>query len=137
MVFEDMEKSGDRIKQLIKDEVKNVNNDYSKIFVGGFSQGACMSFHIGLSFEYTLGGIVTFCGIPVSKTQIKENRGDLNILSIAGGKDIYFPLDYLKNQTYNILQNFTKLNFMPFENEEHAVTKVGLEEVKKYIKSLI
>ena len=57
-----------------------------------------MSYHIGLSIEFTLGGIVCFCGIPVSKTQIREKRDkELNILTIAGGKDIYFPLDYLKN----------------------------------------
>ena len=50
-------------------------------------------------------------------------------------KDIYFPLDYFENQTYTVLQNFTNLKIIPFPNEEHAVTKVGLDEVKKYIKS--
>lgn len=58
MSFEDMEKSGERIKQLIKNEAEILNNNYSKIFIGGFSQGACMSYHVGLSFESTLGGIV-------------------------------------------------------------------------------
>ena len=135
MDFDDMEISGNLIKHLINEEVKNVNNDYSKIFIGGFSQGACMSYHIGLSFEHTLGGLLNFCGIPVTKTQIYENRENLNILTIAGGKDIYFPLDYFENQTYTVLQNFTNLTIIPFPNEEHAVTKVGLDEVKKYIKS--
>ena len=97
-----------------------------------------MSYHIGLSFEFTLGGIVCFCGIPVSKTQIRENRDkELNILTIAGGKDIYFPLDYLKNQTENILQNFEKLILKEYPNEQHAVTTVGLEDTKNYIASLI
>ena len=44
--FEDMEKSGNRIKQLIREEAQKLNNDFSKIFVGGFSQGAV--YHITL-----------------------------------------------------------------------------------------
>ena len=137
IVFEDLDKSGDRIKNLIREEVVNVNNDYRRIFIGGFSQGACLSFHVGLSFEYTLGGVATFCGIPINKTQIRENREELNILSIAGGKDIYFPLEYLTNRTNVILKNFKNLTLIPFPNEEHAVTSVGLIEVKKFINSLL
>ena len=137
IIFEDLNKSGDRIKQIIREEVINVNNDYRRIFIGGFSQGACLSFHVCLSFEYTLGGVVTFCGIPVSKTQIREKREELNILSIAGGKDIYFPLEYLIDRTNTILKDFKNLTIVPFKNEEHAVTSVGLNEVKKFINSLL
>ena len=52
-----------------------------------------MSFHIGLSFDKTLGGIIPFCGIPVSETKIKEKRKDLNILIILGNQDIFFLLN--------------------------------------------
>ena len=136
--FEDMEKSGNRIKQLIREEAQKLNNDFSKIFVGGFSQGACLSYHVGLSLEFTLGGIVCFCGIPLSQTHVKKNRDkELNILSIAGGRDIYFPLDYLKMQTKNILHNFTKLHLKEFLYEEHDITELELKEMKKYINSLI
>ena len=69
-----MEKNSERIKQIIEKEVKNLQNNYTWIFVGSFSQGACMSYDIGLSFEHTLGAIIPFCGIPISKTQIKENN---------------------------------------------------------------
>ena len=52
-----------------------------------------MSFHIWLSFEFTIGGIIPFCGIPVSETKIKEKRKDLNILIILGNQDIFFLLN--------------------------------------------
>jgi len=132
----DMDKSADRIEKIIENEVKALNFNYSKIFIGGFSQGACMSFHIGLRFKYTLGGIVTFCGIPISKTQIREGRENLNILSIVGTKDIYFPLNYTQPQYDKILNQFTNLNFKIYE-EEHAVANSELIEVKNFIKSLI
>ena len=138
LVFSDIEKSANKIIQIIENEVKNVKNDYKRIFVGGFSQGACMSYHIGLSFEHTLGGIIPFCGIPVSKTQIKENnKNDLNIFSILGGKDIYFTFDYAFNQTLNVLSEFNNLKIEIFKDAEHAVKDAELEYVKTFIKSLI
>ena len=133
----DMDKSADRIEKIIENEVKNVNSNYSRVFIGGFSQGACMSFHIGLRFKYTLGGIVTFCGIPISKTQIKEGRENLNILSFIGGKDIYLPYNYTKPQYAKILKDFTNLKLKPYDDEEHAVAESELKEVPDFIKSLI
>ena len=136
-VFEEIDKAGDKIKQLIINEAKKLDNDFSKIFLGGFSQGACLAYHVALSFDYTLGGLISFCGIPNTKTKIKENNNKLNILSIAAEKDVYFPLEYLKKQTFDILGNFKNLKFKILLGEEHSVSKVGLEETKKYIKSLI
>ena len=139
MVFSDMEKNSERIKQIIETEVKNVQNNYTRIFVGGFSQGACMSYHIGLSFEHTLGGIIPFCGIPITKTQITEdNIEKLNIFGILGGEDIYININYALNQTFNaVLSKFKKLKIEIFKDEPHEVKEVELEYVKTFIKSLI
>ena len=136
--FDDLDKSANRIKQIIENEVTNVDGNYSRIFVGGFSQGACLSYHVGLSFEHTLGGIIPFCGIPVSKTEIQENnKKDLNIYSILGGKDIYINLNYAMNKTLTVLSKFEKLKIEIFQNEEHAVKEYELEYVKTFIKSLL
>ena len=138
MVVSDMEKNSERIKQIIEKEVKNVQNNYKRIFIGGFSQGACMSYHIGLSFEHTLGGIIPFCGIPVTQTQINEdNIENLNIFGIFGGQDIFIKLDYAVNQTLTVLANFTKLKIEIFKDEIHEVNEIELEYVKTFIKSLL
>ena len=44
IVFSDMKKkkNSERIKQILEKEVENIQNNYTRIFVGGFSQGACM-----------------------------------------------------------------------------------------------
>ena len=127
-VFEEIDKAGDKIKQLIIDEAKKLDNDYNKIFLGGFSQGACLSYHVALSFDYTLGGLISFCGIPNTKTQIKENNKKLNILSIAAENDVYFILDYLKNLTFTVSANFRDSQFKILLGEEQSVSEVGLEE---------
>jgi len=135
IVFSDMDENADKIKEIIKEEAKNINNNYKRIFVGGFSQGAIMSFHIGLSFEYTLGGIIPFCGIPHSQTQKNKDNENLNILSFLGGKDIYIDLKYAKSHIEGILANYTNLNIKVYENNLHEVAQDELEEFKKYIKT--
>ena len=136
--YEGLNESADLIKKIIKDEVKNVGNNYTRIFVGGFSQGACLSYQIGLSFEHTLGGIIPFCAIPHSQTPIvEENNKNLNIFSILGGRDIYFPLDYALNQTFTVLSNLTNLKIEIFKDQEHAVEDIELDYVKAFIKSLL
>lgn len=137
MNVSDMDKSAERIENIIEREIQSINSNYSRIFIGGFSQGACMSFHIGLSFKETLGGIVAFCGIPITQTQIKEGRENLNILGIVGGKDIYFPLNYSLPQYDKVLKNFTNLNRKVFEDEEHDVADSEFKDVKEFLKSLM
>ena len=94
-----------------------------------------MSFHIWLSFEFTIGGIIPFCGIPVSETKIKEKREYLNILTIIGNQDIFFLLNYIELQINKNLNNFTKINIKALEIG-HAITDKGLEELKKFINAL-
>ncbi len=138
IVFSDMEKSAERIGKIIENEVKNVQNNYTRIFVGGFSQGGLMSYHIGLSFEHTLGGIIPFCSFPITKTQINDkNIENLNILGIFGGQDIYVNPDYAVNKTLNVLSKFKKLKIEFFNDEPHQVKEAELEYVKIFIKSLL
>ena len=78
-----LENASNRIKSLIREEAELLNNDYSKIFLSGFSQGACVSFHIGLTLEKLLGGIICFCGMTLSLNKTNENnKNNLNILVI-------------------------------------------------------
>ena len=67
-----LESSSNRIKNIIKEEAELLNNDYSKIFLCGFSQGACLSFHIGLTLDKLLGSIICMCGMPFSFYKIKK-----------------------------------------------------------------
>ena len=60
--YDELKVSSNLIKNIIEEEARLLNNNYSHIFVGGFSQGCCLTFDIGLSFQHTLGGITCFCG---------------------------------------------------------------------------
>ena len=132
--FNELFKSSNKIKSIIREEANKLNGDYSKIFIGGYSQGACLAYDIGLSFEKILGGIVCFCGIPFKKTQkLSYNRNNLNILAILGGKDHYFPLSYAKQQIKSIIVGNNNLLIKEFHNRGHEVSDDELNEMKSFI----
>ena len=136
--YQQLEESSNKIKKIIKDEVKLLNNDYSKIFLSGFSQGSFLSFYIGLSFEYLLGGIACFCGFPLSKTRIVENnRKNLNIFAAFGVKDGFVEIGFSRGQMEKILGKNEHLVIKEYKNYEHQVYVEELQDMKKFILNLI
>ncbi len=136
--YKQLEESSIRIKAIINEEAKLLNNDFSKIFVSGFSQGSFLSYYIGLSFEHLLGGIACFCGFPLSKTKIVENnRKNLNIFAAFGAKDGFVEIEFSKEQMNKILGKNEHLVIKEYKNYEHQVYVEELKDMKKFILNLI
>ena len=132
--FNQLESSSNMIKKIIKEEAKLLNNDYSKIFVCGFSQGACLSFHIGLTFDNLLGGIICMCGIPLSIYKINENnRNNLNIFVVLGAKDGFFIEKYVKTQIKNLIGDRENMVIKVYENNAHHVYDDELIDIRNFI----
>ena len=51
-----------RIHGILDKEVKRYNGDYSKLFLLGYSQGACLALGAGLSYSKKIGGVIAFKG---------------------------------------------------------------------------
>ena len=133
-----LEISSNRIKDIIKEEAELLNNDYSKIFLCGFSQGACITFHIGLSLEKLLGGIICMCGMPLSLYKINENnKNNLNILVILGAKDLFFKEEYVKEQIKNIIGERDKLEIKVYENNAHHVYDEEMSYIKEFVLNIL
>ena len=136
--YKQLEESSNRIKAIINEEAKLLNNDFSKIFVSGFSQGSFLSYYIGLSFEHLLGGIACFCGFPLSKTKIVENnRKNLNIFAAFGAKDELVEIEFSKEQMNKILGKNEHLVIKEYKNYEHQLYVEELKDMKKFILNLI
>ena len=132
--FNQLEKSSNQIKKIINEEAKLLNGKYSNIFISGFSQGACLSFHIGLGFEHLLGGIACFCGVPFSYTKINQNNKEkLNIFIALGWKDEFFQLNYAKEQIKNIIGKNQNLVLKEYKSNAHQVYDNELDDLKKFI----
>ena len=133
-----LETSSNMIKKIIKEEAELLNNDYSKIFICGFSQGACLSFHIGLTFEQLLGGIICMCGITMSNYKINEyNKNNLNILVVLGAKDKFFKEEYVKKQINNVIGIQKNLKVKVYENNAHHVYDDELNDIKDFILNIL
>ncbi len=46
----------------MEEEAKLLNGDYSKIFVGGFSQGCCMALNSAILAPFKVGGVIGLSG---------------------------------------------------------------------------
>ena len=132
--FNQLESSSNIIKKIIKEEAELLNNDYSKIFLCGFSQGACLSFHIGLTLDNILGGIICMCGIPLSIYNINENnRNNLNIFVVLGAKDGFFIEKYVKTQIKNLIGDRENMIIKVYENNAHHVYDDELNDIRNFI----
>jgi len=133
--FKELIKTSSKIKKIIFEEVYyKLHRDYSKIFIGGFSEGACLAYHIGLTLKNIVGGIVSFCGIPLKKTEkLPDNGMNLNILAILGGKDSMFPLNEAKHQIKSLIAGNNNLLIKEFPFSGHEVTDDEIKEMKSFI----
>ena len=127
--------SSSRIKSIIKDEAKKV--DYENIFVGGFSQGACLTYDIGLTFDKMIGGIGCFCSAPYTKRNFNPtNIKKLNIFAYLGKNDEYFPLKNTKKEINSLLPDNNYLTIKEY-NSGHKIIGDGFSDFKKFIANKI
>ena len=136
--YNQLEQSSNKIKKIINEEVKKLNGDYSKIFLSGFSQGGCLSFHVGLEFEHLLGGIGCFCGIPLSYTKINQNnKKNLNIFVALGEKDNFFLLDFAKDQINKLVGNNPNMQIKEYKQFDHRIYDEELKDLNKFILNIV
>lgn len=72
--FNDVIKNSKKIIDIINEEAKSYKGDYSKIFIGGFSQGACLSLHCAFNSPQPIGGVLALSGVlfPQSLSSIND-----------------------------------------------------------------
>jgi predicted esterase len=129
----ELEKSSKRIKSIINDEVKYLKNDYSKIFVGGFSQGSCLAYEVGLSFDHLLGGIACFCAVPYNRRTMHENnKNNLKILAYLGKNDPCFPIKQAEKTIKSLFSNNRNLLLKEY-NVGHEISNDGLKDLNEFL----
>ena len=63
------------IKKIIELELALLNNDASKLFIGGFSQGCAMSLHTAYTMkDIKFGGVIAVAGYMFEITPYSEER---------------------------------------------------------------
>ena len=114
--FADVALSSNRIIKIIKTEAKKLNNDFSKIFIGGFSQGACMALYMGLATCFQLGGIIVCSGFLFPQMEINEENKGVKIFIGHGTEDNVIGYNVAKNSFEKIL-GYSNLTFKSYDDE--------------------
>ena len=129
--LEDLLKSTKRISEYIEKEAKYLNG-YDNIFLGGFSQGAIMSLHVGLSYEKLLGGIISCSGALFPKTEINKNNEKLRIFISHGDLDDFIEIGINKLSIKRI-QNFPNLEIHYYPSIGHCIEQNALIDLANFL----
>ena len=113
--FEDVRKSANKIINIIEEEAKYLGG-YENIFLGGFSQGACMSLYIGCSYNHLLGGIISCSGALFPDTVINHKNNKLKIFVSHGDMD--------EQITKEVNELSLKKIFLPLSNKFKSLSLV-------------
>ena len=100
--FEEATKSRDIIKEIINQEAKLLNGNYSKIIIGGHSQGASLSLYTGYTMDYLLGGVISLCRALFEQVNFNENKNKLNVFLLHRENDKIIPFICHKKIVKNI-----------------------------------
>lgn len=130
--FDDVRKNAVRVFKIIEEEAKFIK--YSRIFVGGFSQGACMSYYVGYTFPHKLAGIIACSGFLFP--QIAINNKDMNVFVGHGTNDKVLKFKYMQKylERTDTCENYEKHYY---ENEGHTINLDEINDLKLFIQKVL
>jgi phospholipase/carboxylesterase len=109
----DVENNSKRVIKLIEEESKVVGIE--RIFIGGFSQGACMSLYIGLSYENNIGGVIAMSGLLFPFTKIAEGKKKLPIFITHGKYDPLLPEAFCSSTYQQIIKDQFNVTYKTYD----------------------
>ena len=130
--YKDAEISKNNVEKIIDEEAKLLNGKYENIYVGGFSQGACISLLVGLTFGHLLGGVISLSGYLFPEIEIREENKDLNIFVGHGENDNV--ISYLTSkEEMKRLENFKGYRGYSYPGKGHTVTKEEIVHLNQFL----
>ena len=115
--FKEGTKAIDIIKETINQEAKLLNGNYSKIIIGGYSQGAKLSLYTGNTLDHLLGGAISLC----SNINENKNKNKLNAFLLHRKNDKIIPFSYQeKISNYEGVSKYYYPNVIHFANNSYT-----------------
>ncbi len=131
--FEEAQKSTKIIEVVIEEEVKLLNGKYEHIYVGGFSQGACLSLYTGLTYKHLLGGVIVLSGALFPQTKILDSNKDLKIFVGHGTNDDVISCEP-SEESMKPIKNFSGFKRILYPGEGHCICQKEIEDLKHFLK---
>ena len=131
--FNDIIKNSQKIMKIIKNEGKKIGYDH--IIVGGFSQGACMSFYIGYNLPFQLGGIIICSGKLFDEVEILKENENLKVFIGYGDEDNVINSSKVLKSIERI-KNKDCLDIHLYKNTSHQINHDEFIDIGKFLKKI-
>ncbi len=125
------------MKEMIFQEINHqytLIGDYKNIFIGGFSQSACMALHSGLSYKENLGGIISFSGFKFDFSPIDLEKKKIPILACNGQNDDIVIVRQVKESFQPLINLDFNLKLVLENGLHHAFSKTSLQYASEFLK---
>ena len=133
--FEDLKKSAKVLEQVVNNEVNILNGDYSKIIVGGHSQGAIISLYQAYTTNKTYGGIFAFSGV-LPPGDISDDKRKMKSWIGYGDKDNVIAPSFME-QTFERIKEFEGVEMHIYPNHTHYVKTEEAKDAAKFLDKII
>lgn len=135
--FSDATKSKNMIIKIIEQESQKLNGKYQNIFIGGHSQGACMSLYIAYNYNELLGGVLACSGVLFPEAEIVGDKNKLKVFLGHGFSDMVIPI-YFHNESIKRIENYEGVEKHYYEGIGHGIGTLELNDMEGFLnKSMI
>ena len=134
--YQDAVQNQIRISEIVQQEIAFFKGDRSKIFVGGFSQGAAMTLDFYLKQEPRLGGCFTLSGFLFPQNNFDPNIENNVIVTHCQDDQV---LNYQRSMMSYEKVKEAKGQFQihTMKGVGHSISAKGLTIMRKFFKKLI
>lgn len=127
-----------KIKDFIQSAQKKENISPDQTFLVGFSQGAMLSLHLGLTYPNLIKGVVAYSGGLLGKNDWKNPDPKVSYLLIHGQDDMVVQVSQFHFTKQVLQENNLQHQGIVFENLEHTIHEkgviLGYEFIQKELK---
>lgn len=131
----DIKNSSDILRDFINSQLTRFNLTPDKLFLIGFSQGAMMSLHQGLTASEKIAGVIAFSGKLILPESLgEETLSKPDICLIHGEADPVVPFsNFLESEKILESEEFSfESHAVP--NLEHSIDMSGVMAAQKFIR---
>lgn len=137
---DDLKTSGQVLLDFVAQAAKKYHTQASKVYLVGFSQGAIMSYEVGLRHTDAVGGIAALSGriLPVLKSELKhdKNHPPLAIFIGHGTADKRLPL-IDGTEANSLLQSLSlKPEFHAYQGVGHNISAEEVQDLSAWLQRL-
>jgi phospholipase/carboxylesterase len=134
-----MERSSLSINKLIEDQIY-FGIPSEKIIIGGFSQGAAMSFYLGLKYPKKLGGIAALSGYLPLKDKLTDSlKGELANMPIFMAHGLYdnvIEIGIADSSFEKLSKEFNSASFLKYPMG-HEVCEKEIDDLSIFFNQLL